>query len=286
MSPAVSVIIPTYNRAEMLPRAIDSVLSQTFRNFELIVVDDGSTDRTADALAAYQDRVILLTRPHRGVSAARNQGLTAARGEFIAFLDSDDYWLPEKLTVQVDFFRQHPRSFICQTEEVWYRRGQRVNPGKKHAKPSGDIFLSSLELCLVSPSAVMIRKELFDRVGVFDESLPACEDYDLWLRIAARYPVYRLDEPLVVKTGGHYDQLSRTTPALDKYRVQAILKLLRSGTLSIPQAKAARVELIHKATIYGQGCLKRGRTREGHEYLELAAWARQESDSAISNLVV
>jgi len=285
-SPAISVIIPTYNRAGLLARAVDSVLNQTFQDFELIVVDDGSTDRTAEVLAGYQDRLILLSKPHRGVSAARNQGLTSARGEWIAFLDSDDYWLPEKLAVQVDFFLHHPQALICQTEEIWYRNGRRVNPGKRHVKPSGDIFQMSLELCLVSPSAVMIKKDLFSKVGEFDETLPACEDYDLWLRITAKYPVYLLKEPLVVKTGGHADQLSRVTPALDKYRIQALLKILKSGTLTVTQEKAARAELGRKAQIYGHGCIKRGRHQEGKGYLELARQAKMNAESDAHRLVI
>jgi len=270
-TPLVSVIIPTYNRADLVRRAVDSVLAQTFSDFELIVVDDGSTDRTQEVLAAVDDRLVLITQPRAGVGAARNRGLRAARSPLIAFLDSDDYWRPEKLAVQVGFFEENPEIMICQTEEVWYRRGFRVNPRTKHRKPSGDVFLPSLKLCLISPSAVMMRRALFDQVGRFDESLPACEDYDLWLRVAAEYPVYLVDRPLVVKTGGHPDQLSRTVTGLDKYRVQALLKILESGRLRPDQAQAVRAELACKARIYGRGCLKRGRIEEGQKYLRLAA---------------
>jgi len=270
-TPLVSVIIPTYNRAESVRRAVASVLAQTFGDFELIVVDDGSNDRTQEVLTGVDDRLLLIVQERAGVSAARNRGLSAARGGLIAFLDSDDYWRPEKLAVQVRFFEENPEAVICQTEEIWYRRGRRVNPRIKHRKPSGDVFRASLELCLISPSAVMMRRELFDRVGRFDESLPACEDYDLWLRVTARYPVYLLDRPLVVKTGGHPDQLSRTVAGLDKYRVQALLKILESGRLRPDQVRAVRAELVRKARIYGQGCLKRGRIEEGREYLRLAA---------------
>ena len=277
-APAVSIIIPTYNRAGVILRAVDSVLSQTFQDFELIVVDDGSTDQTLEVLAPYQKRLTLIKIPHQGVSAARNQGLASARGELIAFLDSDDYWLPEKLAVQTDFFLDHPQALVCQTQEIWIRNGLRVNPGKKHAKPSGDIFLRSLELCLVSPSAVMIKKAVFNRIGAFDETLPACEDYDLWLRISAQHPVYLINQPLVVKTGGHEDQLSRITPALDKYRIQALLKLLKSGTLTFSQEKAARAELARKAGIYGHGCIKRGRAQEGNRYIELARRAAMNTE--------
>lgn len=269
-APLVSVVVPTYNRAEMVRRAVDSVLSQTFRDFELIVVDDGSTDGTPDVLAPDRERLILLRRPHGGVSRARNIGLDQAAGSLIAFLDSDDLWLPEKLAVQVRFFEDHPQAMICQTEEVWLRRGRRVNPRFRHRKPSGDVFIPSLELCLVSPSAVMMRRELFERVGRFDEDLPACEDYDLWLRVASEFPIHLLDDALVVKHGGHPDQLSRTTVGLDRYRVQALLKIIRTGRLTPDRLAAARAELARKADVYGRGCLKRGRADEGQYYLDLA----------------
>jgi len=272
--PLVSVIIPTYNRAGIVSRAVQSVLDQTFRDFELIVVDDGSTDQTADVLSRYETLpgVSIITQKNKGVSSARNAGLTAASGQLIAFLDSDDYWLPDKLEVQANFFERRPEALICQTEETWYRRGRRVNPKKYHRKPSGDIFFQSLELCLVSPSAVMMRRELFDLVGTFDEGLPACEDYDLWLRVSARYPVHLLDEPCVIKTGGHPDQLS-SQPGLDRYRIQTLLKIIESGQLSSRQKKAAGQTLATKARIYGQGCVKRGKTEEGQKYLEIAKQA-------------
>ena len=218
--------MPTFNRAHCLERAIDSVLDQTFRDYELIVVDDGSTDHTADLLKRYDDSLKSIHQQNRGVSAARNTGIRAARGELIALLDSDDCWLPTKLERQVDFFETHPQAQVCQTEEIWIRNGRRVNPKRRHRKFSGLIFEKSLPLCLVSPSAVMLRKSLFDQVGLFDERLPACEDYDLWLRITWKYPVDLILAPLIVKHGGHADQLSRR-PELDKYGRGASRRLNR-----------------------------------------------------------
>ncbi|MEW6184732.1 MAG: glycosyltransferase family 2 protein, partial [Thermodesulfobacteriota bacterium] len=156
-----------------------------------------------------------------------------------------------------------------QTGELWLRNGRRVNPRKKHQKFSGDIFAPSLKLCLVSPSAVMIRKDLFQKIGPFDESLPACEDYDLWLRISAHYPIYLIDQPLVIKRGGHADQLSRTTPSLDRLRIQALIKLVHAGELTAAQTGLVLQELEGKCRIYGQGCLKRGKNEEGQYYLGL-----------------
>jgi glycosyltransferase involved in cell wall biosynthesis len=230
MSPQVSVVIPTYNRLRMLPDAIDSVLAQTYRDFELIVVDDGSDDGAAEKIVArYGTAVRVVTQPRRGVAAARNLGVQCSRGAFLAFLDSDDLWRPRKLEAQMSLMHRQTRWRICQTEEIWIRNGVRVNPKKRHRKPSGDIFRASLDLCLVSPSAALMTRELFERTGGFDESFPVCEDYDLWLRIALDHPVPLIAEPLVVKRGGHADQLSRSTWGLDRFRARAIKKLLDSG---------------------------------------------------------
>jgi len=262
------VIIPTYNRVASIGRAIESVLSQTYAQYELIVVDDGSTDGTMSLLETYADRIRVIHQNNRGVSAARNTGIRAARGVFIALLDSDDCWLPQKLEMQTAFFRTCPPALICQTEEIWIRNGKRVNPKRRHQKFSGMIFEKTLPLCLVSPSAVMIRKSLFDEVGFFDESLPACEDYDLWLRITWKYPVHLIDTPLIVKHGGHSDQLSRL-PELDKYRIQALVKILGQGCLSAAQRTAALTTLKEKCRVYAQGCLKRGKTEEAVYYRKL-----------------
>ncbi len=264
----VSVVLPTYNRAWILEQAVESVLGQDYANLELIVVDDGSTDGTSRLLSGYADRITVISQENRGVSAARNAGIRAAGGDLIALLDSDDTWLPGKVTAQVAFFKVHPAALICQTEEIWIRNGVRVNPGKRHRKEDGMIFERSLALCLVSPSAVMMRKSLLDEVGLFDESLPACEDYDLWLRIAWKHPIHLIDQPLIVKRGGHADQLSRM-PELDRYRIQSIARLLDRDVLSPEQSEAAITMLKNKCTIYAQGCRKRGRMEEAAHYEQL-----------------
>lgn len=268
-SPRISVIIPTYNRAWTLRAAMDSVLAQEYPSFELLVIDDGSTDETPELLREYGSRIRIFRQPNRGVSAARNRGIAAARGSLIAFLDSDDRWLPGKLAAQAAFFAANPDALICQTEELWVRNGVRVNPRRRHQKRSGIIFEPSLALCLVSPSAVMVRRRLFDEFGLFDESLPACEDYDLWLRVSRKYPVHLIETPLIVKHGGHEDQLSRMA-GLDRYRVRAIQKLLGAGNLSPAQETAARRVLAEKCHIYAAGCRKRGRIEEAEKFLELA----------------
>jgi glycosyltransferase involved in cell wall biosynthesis len=268
-NPLISVIIPTYNRGWIIKEAVDSVLAQNYVNFELIVVDDGSTDNTHDILNSYQKNFLVLRQNNKGVSAARNRGLAAASGRFIAFLDSDDFWLPQKLSRQVDFFHSNPAALICQTEEIWIRNNIRVNPKKRHKKPSGMIFEPSLSLCLVSPSAVMIKRNLFEEVGLFDETLPACEDYDLWLRISCLHPVHLIDTPLIIKRGGHDDQLS-ASPGLDKFRIKAIKKVIESGMLSTAQYQTAVGTLKEKCAIYSSGCRKRGRMDEAAYYEALA----------------
>lgn len=266
--PVVSVIIPTFNRCEWVREAIDSVLAQTFQTVELIVVDDGSTDKTYDMLMTCGDSIKVIRQSNRGVSAARNQGIVQSTGQYIALLDSDDLWLPRKIEIQVDFFLTNPEALICQTDEIWIRNGVRVNPGKRHQKPSGMIFEPSLALCLVSPSAVMMNRSLFDRVGLFNESFPACEDYDMWLRIGCRYPIHLIPDKLVIKRGGHVDQLSRL-PLLDSYRIQSIRDIMNSGHLDSVQYRAAASMLIQKCRIYADGCQKRGRLEEAVFYNNL-----------------
>ncbi len=277
--PRVSVIIPTYNRGWILEEAVDSVLEQTYTDFELIVVDDGSTDDTRALLQPYGQRIAYVHQDNQGVSAARNTGLRLARGELIALLDSDDLWKPAKLARQVAFFDAHPDAQICQTEEVWIRRGRRVNPKNRHRKPSGWIFEPSLALCLVSPSAVMLRRGLMDAMGGFDVSLPACEDYDLWLRISLRCPIHLIEEALVLKRGGHADQLSAAA-GLDRYRIQSLDKILTNENLTRQQSRAAAAMLQAKCRIYASGCRKRGRTQEAQIYEALAV----KHDSDVYNL--
>ena len=263
--PLVSVVIPTFNRAGTILRAVDSVLSQTYPALELIVVDDGSEDETSALLGPLADsgRIILLTQPNRGVSAARNTGLGRAKGRLVAFLDSDDEWLPGKIEAQVNFFVQNPTEVLVQTQERWIRKGRRVNPGRRHLKKAGDIFLESLELCLISPSAVMLRQSLLEEVGLFDENLPAAEDYDLWLRILARYPAGLIDQELVIRYGGHPDQLS-ARHSLDQYRIMALEKILKTP-LSPERRDAANREMRRRRDIFLTGRARRMTNSDHYE---------------------
>ncbi len=271
----VSVIIPTYNRAAWVAEAAASVLAQTFRDFELLVVDDGSTDATLEALAPFAGRLILLKRRrNRGVAAARNLGIAAAQGEWLAFLDSDDLWLKDRLARQVAYLKEHPGLLICQTEEIWVRNGVRVNLPATHRKVDGDIFLPSLNRCMVSPSAVILHRRLLDEVGLFDETLPAAEDYDLWLRVAWRYPVGLVPEPLIMKRGGHADQLSRAW-GLDRWRIAALRKILQEPKLPRHYRVGAARTLAEKCRIYAQGCEKRGKVEEARYYRNLSKQGKE-----------
>jgi glycosyltransferase involved in cell wall biosynthesis len=249
----------------MIGEAVESVLGQGYRFSEVIVVDDGSTDHTTEQLTKYGSSIRVLSRQRSGVAAARNYGASIARGLYMAFLDSDDLWLPQKLEIQTTFMKQHPEVQICQTEEIWIRHGLKVNPKAKHAKPSGDIFRRSLELCLVSPSAVMMTTDLFNQFGGFDESFPVCEDYDLWLRIAVDHSIPLISKPLVVKRGGHGDQLSHSMWGMDRYRVQSLRNLLRNGLVG--EKRNWTLETLHrKILILSQGARKRGKQDEAATY--------------------
>jgi len=275
MVPRVSVVIPAFNRWRLLAEAIDSVLAQSYRDFELIVVDDGSCDATASELAKLASRLQFFVTERRGVSAARNLGVSQSRGYYIAFLDSDDLWLNSKLERQTRFMDEHPEFHICQTDEIWIRNGVRVNPRAVHQKPSGDIFSSSLELCLVSPSAVMMTNALFDRTGGFDEAFPVCEDYDLWLRISAQHQVPLIPDRLTIKRGGHADQLSRSIWGMDRYRILALQKVLRSD-LDRSQEAAVLKMLRHKVAIVAAGARKRGREQEAQNLEAIVTELEQE----------
>lgn len=261
-TPKVSVIIPTYNRAGRVCRAVDSVLVQEFTDFECLVVDDGSTDDTAARLAEYADpRLKVLTRQNGGVSAARNFGIANSRGGFLALLDSDDEWTADKLKKQIPFMEDGGFE-ISQTDEIWIRKGKRVNQCKKHEKPEGMFFDRSLEMCMVSPSCVILSRTFWDELGPFDEDMPACEDYDLWIRAGIKYPVGLLRKRLTIKHGGRPDQLSNSVGCLDLYRMYAIVKLLQNTGLSDGERDMALTELQRKAGFYIGGCRKRDREEE------------------------
>jgi glycosyltransferase involved in cell wall biosynthesis len=254
----ISAVIPSYNRRHSLERALQSVFAQTSPVDEVILVDDGSTDDSAAMTARRFPEAKIIRQPNRGVSAARNSGIRAARHDWIALLDSDDSWLPQKILRIREAARQHPGHVLYHSDEIWMRRGVRVNPKHKHRKSGGWIFEQCLPLCAISPSASVLCKPTLHALGLFDESLPACEDYDLWLRLCHRFPVHFVARALIVKYGGHDDQLSRKFPAMDRYRVRALHRLLETETLSGEHFDAARATLRTKLAILHKGALKHG----------------------------
>jgi glycosyltransferase involved in cell wall biosynthesis len=280
----VSVIIPTYNRQEWLAEAVRSALDQTVAPDEVIVVDDGSTDSTAQLVARLAREAAVpvryLYQDNRGAAAARNSGIRAARFDTVCFLDSDDRFATDKIA------SQYPRllssgHLISHTCESWLRRGQPLAQKIKHRPPDGDVFAASLSLCVVGMSTVMARRELFARYGLFDETLPCCEDYDLWLRVGCRERFLLVDTPLTLKNGGRPDQLSVIhRQGMDRYRIRSLASLLESGILTKEQAELALRELQRKCAIYGRGCIKHGKEEEGRSVLQLPEGIRRKLASA------
>jgi glycosyltransferase involved in cell wall biosynthesis len=253
----------------LLRRALLSVFSQTLLPTEVTVIDDGSTDGTKAMLRKEFPEVIYYYQENRGVSSARNIGIHHTTGDWLAFLDSDDEWLPEKLSRQTAALSANPESKVCHTEELWIRNGVRVNPAKQYAKKGGWIFTQCLPLCAMSPSTTLIHRSIFADIGLFDTHLPACEDYDLWLRITANYPVLLIEEPQIKKYGGHEDQLSQKLWGMDRFRINALQKIIDVGQLSNENRQAAVNMLLTKAEIYLNGVTKRGKTDEAHYYQQL-----------------
>lgn len=264
--PTVSVIIPTHDRCTRVRVAIESVLVQACPALELIVVDDGSSDGTAQMIRDNYPQVHLLQQANAGVSSARNRGIQVAMGDWIAFLDSDDRWYEHKLEHQLNALQVAPGVRLCHCDEHWIRNGRRVNPKHRHRKYGGRIFSHCLPLCAISPSAVMIKRTLLAECGGFDESLPACEDYDLWLRITVDEPVLYLDEALLEKTGGHPDQLSSRYPAMDRFRLASLARLIRSGRANHQQAAEATRIFREKFHIWRNGALKRDLHDDVHRF--------------------
>ena len=254
----ISVVIPSHNRRHTLQRALTSVFTQTSAVDEVILVDDGSTDGSSDSVAKSFPQLKIIRQPRRGVSAARNRGILAARHDWIALLDSDDSWQPHKIAAIRDAAADHPGFVLYHSDEIWIRDGVRVNPMRKHRKRGGWIFRHCLPLCAISPSTAVMRRSTLRALGMFDENMPACEDYDLWLRLCHRFPVHFIDQPLVTRYGGHADQLSKRYPIMDRFRVRALERLLASGTLADEDFAAAQAMLLRKLDILLQGARKHG----------------------------
>jgi glycosyltransferase involved in cell wall biosynthesis len=261
----IDVILPTFNRAYCLKRTIDSVLSQTYKQLKLYVIDDGSTDETKNLMTQYQreSRLSYFFQENKGVSAARNCGIKMGQAEWISFVDSDDEWLPNKLETQVDFIKKNPNYRFVHSDEIWVRNGVRVNPKKKFDKSHHDLFRRSLEMCLISPSTVVMKKELCLQHGLFNEDFVVCEDYDLWLKIIATEEVGFISEFLIKKYGGHIDQLSTQYTAMDFWRIRSMMDLLRNRFMTNEDKRSlVKAEIRKKAEILLNGFLKHQKLQE------------------------
>ena len=264
----ISVVIPTFNRISLVARAIDSVLKQSLNPYEIIVVDDGSDDGTSEMIQNKYKSIKLIQQQNNGVSAARNNGIKHAKGDWIALLDSDDEWTEKKLENQVDRLIKTPEYDFCHTNEIWIRNGVRVNQRKKHEKYGGYIFDKCLDICRISPSSVLFRKNILDHVGWFDDQLPVCEDYDLWLRITAEYRILFIDEPLIIKYGGHDDQLSHSIESIEFFRIKSLENLLEGSELSTDNRLLSIQMIIKKYNIYLNGLVKRKKQGEADQIKE------------------
>ena len=258
----ISVIIPTYNRKLFLIHAIDSVLNQTYQKLELIIIDDGSSDKSIEYIKKKHPDIKIYKQFNKGVSSARNKGIKISSNKWIAFLDSDDRWHPKKIEKQVNYLEKNPGHKICHTDEIWIRKGIRINQHKKHKKYGGQIFDKSLDLCRISPSSVIIHRDVFNKVGLFNEKLPVCEDYDLWIRITAKFPVLYLDEKLTIKYGGHLNQLSKKYWGMDRFRIIALENIIKKSFLEKKNKLLVKKILKKKINIYLQGLKKRKKKKE------------------------
>ncbi|MGB2630908.1 MAG: glycosyltransferase family A protein [Candidatus Omnitrophota bacterium] len=268
--PFFSVIIPTFNRKPFLEVAITSVLEQTFKDLELIVVDDGSTDGTKKLISKFKNsRIIYKHQENRGVAGARNTGLALSSGKFVAFLDSDDRWIPEKLSVTADYIQKFPDISIFHTEEIWHKNGKMLEQKSKHKKPDGHVYKNALPLCCISISTAVVDAMIFDSVGTFDEKMEACEDYDFWLRATCRHEVRLIPEYLTIKDGGRPDQLSFSVWGLDRFRIRALEKMLSSAKLEPEDYQATLDELERKCEIFATGAEKKGKFVEAEFYRDL-----------------
>lgn len=225
----------------MTKRAVRSVLAQSYKAKEIIVVDDGSSDETLHIQQDFPE-IIYLYQPNRGVSSARNLGIKTSSCEWIAFLDSDDEFHPQKLQKQAEFHIHHPEVLFSYTAEKWIRNGKEVKIPKKYRKIGTDVFAENVEYCNIAPSSVLLHKNVLEITGGFDETFWACEDYELWLRILMRFDAGLINEPLIIKHAGHENQLG-FSKGLESLRMQVLEKLI---LLCVDECKKKMMQTVLK----------------------------------------
>lgn len=252
------VIIPTFNRATLVKRAIESVLEQSYPYFNLYIVDDGSTDDTKEVTSSFlsDKRVHYLFKPNSGVSAARNFGMIHSHSLWITFLDSDDQWLPDKLKIQAQAIVENPTFSFFHSNEIWIKNNVRVNPPLKFDKSNNQIFERSLHTCLISPSTVAIKRDLITQLGMFNESLPSCEDYDLWIKVMLSHSPYFISDYLINKYHGHELQLSVMDPLMEYFRVISLFNILENKKFHLYDLTLLKLVLIKKIPKIKKGLMK------------------------------
>jgi glycosyltransferase involved in cell wall biosynthesis len=225
--PNVSVVIPTYNCAAFLPAAIESVLAQTYKDFEILVVDDGSTDATSEVIAPYLDRVQFIRQENKGVPAARNVGIRASRGEFIAWLDADDVWLPDKLELQMLSFADPEVMMAYSDFSVKYSDGQTLLSylAQQPLACEGYIVDNYVQSRFLFPSTMVLRRDSMERCGFFDEEMLVCEDLELFARISLHGKVAWSRRPLTVRYEGTHNLTSKSERIVH-YTILALTKVL------------------------------------------------------------
>jgi glycosyltransferase involved in cell wall biosynthesis len=290
-----TVVVPTCNRREMVAQALQSVLAQTYRNFELVVVDDGSTDGTPmhlmRLLGAEPRAVEILSRmnpaalnpffhqfvhdgipiqyqyhPNRGLGAARNRGIRHARGTYVAFLEAEDLWEPTHLQAQIAFLDGDGWARIARVGGRQAKDGTRARRSRRAEEASGWIFSQALEACPAGLSCAVVHRGCFAECGTFDENMPACDDYDLWLRLAARFPIHYVAGPEVTHRSPR-PELASHSWTWDRFRVYALEKAFQSGQLNPEQRFLVSQEIVRRCEHLVEG-YRRQKSEERANFYE------------------
>lgn len=259
----ITAIIPTYNRADFLKKTINSIINQTYKIDEVLIIDDGSTDNTNEVLKKFGNSIKIIKTTNVGVSAARNTGIKNAKNDWLAFLDSDDHWLEDKIQKQINLHVENKDVLFSHTGERWIRDGKVIKYPKKLAKPSGECFLENLPTCKIAASSVVVHKCIFEDIGLFDEDLSVCEDYDMWLKISHKYKIGLIEEEGIIKQAGH-EQLSQTIFAIDRYHIYSLKKFLNSE-----YQEEVKNEIMKKCKVLIKGALKHDNKEIFNEYSKI-----------------